>query len=70
MSFLNKNIDGKGRVIRAAIGAAMLIPAAIIHFTTDLWWLALIFLISGFFGFYEAARGWCALKACKIKVPF
>ena len=70
MGFWDPNIEGKGRAIRAAIGAVMLIPAALIFFLTDLWWLALIFLASALFSFFEAARGWCALKACKIKVPF
>ena len=70
MGFLDKNIDGRGRAIRGAIGALMLIIAIVIFFATELWWLAVIFLISAVFGFVEAARGWCALKACKIKVPF
>jgi hypothetical protein len=32
--------------------------------------LAVIFLVAGLFTLYEAAQGWCALRACGIKTPF
>ncbi|MEM9480084.1 MAG: YgaP-like transmembrane domain [Verrucomicrobiota bacterium] len=69
MGFWDQNIDQKGRIFRAVMGVLTLIPAVVIFFSTDLWWLALIFLLSAAFCFFEASRGWCALRACKIKTP-
>lgn len=69
MGFWDQNIDRKGRLFRACIGLLSLIPAIAIFVTTDLWWLALLFLAGALFSFFEAARGWCALRACKIKTP-
>ena len=33
-------------------------------------WLALLFLLLGIFTLFEAARGWCAFRACGVKTPF
>lgn len=32
--------------------------------------LAVLFLVVGLFSLFEAARGWCAVRACGIKTPF
>ena len=62
------NIDRKGRIIRAISGALFLGAGAFLHqfhwgFTAA---LALLAMLS----FFEAARGWCLLRACRIRTPF
>jgi len=66
------NIDQKGRKIRA-IGGGLCFLAAILLFyalrpeslaiTVLIWILA----ISSLLMFFEAATGWCLLRACGIK---
>ncbi len=62
------NIGTGGRWIRGAIalacfgGAAATLPVSP--------WLALPFAAAGIFVAFEAARGWCALRACGVKTKF
>lgn len=68
MSFLRPNLDPKGRLIRAAIalGLAAGAVAAWPHSQAA----ALMMGISAAFVGFEAARGWCALRACGVKTKF
>ena len=68
MPFLHPNLDSKGRIIRA-IGALALAVAA--FFTWPHSRAAGIALAaSAVFVAFEAARGWCALRACGVKTKF
>ena len=69
MSFWTPNIDRRGRVIRAVM-AVILLAAAFIAFREGIEWLAVMLAISALVGFVEVARGWCVLRACKIKTRF
>jgi len=63
--FLKSNIGSRGRTARG-IGALCLCVAGVLTFST-VRWLAGLLLASGVFVAFEAARGWCALRACGIK---
>ncbi len=67
MKLFAPNIDTKGRIARAVGALALAIAGAV------LWPLSRIaagLLAAGSaFMFFEAARGWCAVRACGIKTP-
>ncbi len=63
--FFSRNIDNKGRLVRAVAAIALLVGAGF-GFTVSAW-LGIVLLASGFFVAFEALRGWCALRACGIK---
>ena len=69
MSFWTPNIDHRGRIIRAVMTLALSAAAFIAH-RKGIEWLAIILAISALVGAVEAARGWCVLRACKIKTRF
>lgn len=68
MSFLTPNIGNKGRIIRA-LGALALLVGGLVALG-QIPWLGIVLLISSAFVFFEAFRGWCALRACGIKTRF
>ena len=63
--FLAPNIDRRGRLLRAGIGATLLIGAAF-GFGVSIW-LGVLLATAGGFALFEAKRGWCAARACGIK---
>ena len=63
--FFARNIDGKGRRVRAVAGGVMLMGGVVALFF--MLWLALVLLALGVFSVIEALRGWCFLRACGIK---
>ena len=63
--FLAPNIERRGRAARAAIALALLVGAWVLR--GDVPWLAVALLIAALFTLFEAARGWCALRACGMK---
>lgn len=63
-----RNIDRQGRVIRAVIGLVLLIAAIIVGL--QFWWAGLVLLAGAAFVFFEAARGWCAARACGIRTKY
>ena len=67
-SFLAPNIESIGRRVRGAGGGLLGVGAAILASEHPM--LAAIMAASGGFLIFEAARGWCVLRACKIKTPF
>ena len=69
MSFLTPNIDNRGRIIRG-IMTVVLFAAAFIAHRKGIEWLAIILAISGIVGVVETVRGWCVLRACKIRTRF
>jgi hypothetical protein len=64
-TFMTRNIDNRGRLVRG-IGALALLVGAGFGFTVS-WWLGGLLLASAVFVAFEALRGWCALRACGIK---
>lgn len=64
-TFMTRNIDNRGRVVRG-IGALALLMGAGFGFAAS-WWLGGLLLASAAFVGFEALRGWCALRACGIK---
>jgi hypothetical protein len=60
-----RNIDNKGRLIRALIALPLLV-GAVFGFSLSVW-LGIALMASGAFVAFEALRGWCALRACGIK---
>ena len=69
MGFWTPNIDRRGRIIRAVMTLAFAAAAFIAH-RKGIEWLAVMLAISALIGVVEAARGWCVLRACKIKTRF
>lgn len=68
MSFLRPNINRRGRLIRAAWGLACLGGAW--WASGSSWWLAGLLAVLGVFALFEAARGWCVIRACGIKTKW
>ncbi len=67
---MKPNIDIKGRILRAILSLIMLsvtIYGYLIHWPL---WICVLFLLGGLFVAFEAARGWCAARACGIKTKF
>jgi hypothetical protein len=62
------NIDNKGRLIRAS-GAIATGMAAMLLWPRSTALGACLALAAIFLGF-EAARGWCAFRACGVKTKF
>jgi hypothetical protein len=63
--FFQPNIGNKGRVARGLCGVALFAGA---WFALDLSvWLGLVLGVCGGFVLFEALRGWCVLRACRIR---
>ncbi len=65
---MKPNIDNKGRATRGGIAAVFLLAGGCLIPQAAL--LAAIFILIGLFSAFEAWRGWCAIRACGIKLPF
>jgi hypothetical protein len=67
-AFFCPNIGPKGRIFRGVFAVALLAAAA---FTFSVsFWLGLALLLAGLVGAFEALRGWCLLRACRMRLPF
>ncbi len=66
--FLSPNLGFKGRVIRA-VGGTALIAAGLLLSQPD-GWICVALVAAGGFVLYEAARGWCVMRACGVKTRF
>lgn len=64
--FFTPNIDIRGRLVRAALGIALLAGGWVAHVKVNDT-LAVLLIISGGFACFEAARGWCVARACGIR---
>jgi hypothetical protein len=70
------NINRRGRIIRLVSG--IVLTAAAVGMAAAGWppwpvWGRVVqaaVLVSGLFGFFEAARGWCLLRGLGIRVPW
>lgn len=63
--FFAPNITTPGRVVRALWGLALIIAGVLLW--TRSAWICFLLVASGVFALYEAARGWCLIRACGIK---
>jgi hypothetical protein len=73
---LRCNIDRRGRVARLVWGLLLVTLAVAFLFLyalpngSVLTWAAVIFcLVAGTFALFEAAAGWCAVRAIGFKTP-
>ncbi|MBV9463169.1 MAG: DUF2892 domain-containing protein [Verrucomicrobiae bacterium] len=65
---LPRNIDAKGRIARGFISAILLASAWLVHGHSRAF--AVLATVSGLFVLFEAATGWCAMRACGYKTRF
>jgi len=63
--FFARNIDRRGRMVRAAWGLALIVAGLLLSARSRGICFASVAL--GAFALYEAARGWCLMRACGIK---
>ena len=64
---LQRNINNPGRAMRG-LGSLLCIASAVLLWSHSRTAAALLGVVAVFM-FFEAARGWCALRACGIKTP-
>jgi hypothetical protein len=64
-NFFARNIDRRGRIMRAVWGFGLIFPGLLI--SGPHMWLSVALVVAGAFALCEAARGWCLMRACGIK---
>ena len=69
---LQRNIDTRGRLWRTLIGLTLAGIAAgwALAFSGPLRWIGVIPSAAAIFVLFEAAAGWCAVRACGLHTPF
>ena len=63
--FFAPNISRLGRIVRAVWGIALIIGGLLLWHRSGL--ICFLLVAFGVFALYEAARGWCVMRACGIK---
>jgi uncharacterized membrane protein len=63
--FFSRNLDKRGRWVRG-VGGVVLTVSGLFACAYSVWWGAAL-IVAGGFMLYEAARGWCVMRACGIK---
>jgi hypothetical protein len=63
--FFSRNIGFQGRIARGVLGAMLLITGIIMADVRL--WVCLILVGAGLFVIFEAVRGWCVARACRIR---
>jgi hypothetical protein len=63
--FFAPNINRLGRVVRAVWGVALIVAGLLLWNRST--WVCILLVAFGAFALYEAARGWCVMRACGIK---
>lgn len=63
---MKSNIDQQGRRLRAMMGIVALVAGAGALFLLGSMTAGLILVGAGLFMLFEAAKGWCLLRACGI----
>ena len=66
--FFKTNIDRRGRIARTVWG--VLTTGGGIALLSWNRWAGSVLIAVGVFSFFEAARGWCVVRACGIKTKF
>jgi hypothetical protein len=67
MKILQPNIDPRGRALRAVASGIFAIASVASWPHSGV--ATALFGVTAAFMFFEAARGWCAARACGIKTP-
>ena len=67
--FFAPNIDHKGRLARALYGCAILVAGWFLNLASHPG-LSVAAILAGGFALFEAARGWCIMRACGIKTKW
>jgi hypothetical protein len=67
--FFAPNIDRKGRLARAVYGCAMIVAGGFL-IRANHPGLGVAAILAGGFAGFEAARGWCIMRACGIKTKW
>ena len=67
MSFWSCNIDRDGRLLRFFAGCVLLLCAGLLYVQEYIWWVPTLVVLAGIFVLFEAARGWCLLRALGLK---
>jgi len=74
---LQCNIDARGKAIRLAYGSALVIGGLVLILTWArptggwaAWCVSLIAVLGGGFAVFEAAAGWCIVRAMGFKTRF
>ncbi|MEE8537127.1 MAG: YgaP-like transmembrane domain [Acidobacteriota bacterium] len=69
---LQRNIGSRGRLWRALIGLALagITVGWVFAFPDPLRWLSILPGVAAIFVLFEAAAGWCAVRACGLRTPF
>ena len=63
--FFNRNLEFRGRLVRGVLGGISLIAGIIVaDFNLG---VCLGLVAFGLFAIFEAARGWCLMRACGIR---
>lgn len=63
--FFARNLDNRGRLVRALGGVALIVAGLLVSKEGQWWCVGLV--AAGGFVLYEAARGWCIMRACGIR---
>jgi hypothetical protein len=66
--FFAANLEVRGRWLRGALGAVLVVGGMLLR-DFNLW-LAIALILSGGFCWFEAVRGWCVMRACGVKTRF
>jgi len=64
-TFFVSNINQRGRLWRGILGGVLLVGGIVACSYSA--WLCIVLVASGGFALYEAARGWCVMRACGIR---
>jgi len=64
-NFFARNINRTGRIVRAVWGIALIVAGILLSGRSG--WACIFLVAFGVFALYEAARGWCLMRACGIK---
>ena len=64
-NFFARNIDSRGRIVRAVWGLALIVAGFLVLARSR--WICAALVAAGAFAIYEAVRGWCLMRACGIK---
>jgi len=64
-NFFSRNIDNRGRLARALTGIGLIIAGVVVWAPGRWAWIPLV--AAGAFALYEAARGWCIMRACGLR---
>ena len=66
MDFWKPNIGRGGRRLRLLLAIGFTLAGIAVWLTTNSFWPTLMLAISAAFVLFEALRGWCVVRACKL----